>query len=97
MFQGASIMKTNKIKKDKYLTTSQLANILGISRIAIHKKIKKGDIKAIRIGHIYAIPTSYVSVIHGRKLSSQRKKLIEKAVHKAVEEYGEVLLKLGNE
>jgi excisionase family DNA binding protein len=81
----------------EYLTTSELAEILGVSRIAIHKRIVKGDIKAIKIGRTYAIPKSYVSEAFGREISPERKRLIEKAVHRVVKEYGEVLIKLGKE
>ena len=90
-------MKTHNIESDKYLTTSQLAEILGISRVAVHKKIKSGEIKATKIGNIYIIPKSYVSVIFGQTVSTQRKKIITKAIKKAVKEYGEVLIRLGNE
>lgn len=82
---------------DNYLTVSQLAEILGISRIAVHKKIKKGEIEAKKIGNFYVIPKSYVSEVFGKTLSSHWKKIIDKAVHKAVKEYGKVLIKLGNE
>ncbi len=90
-------MKTTAMETDEFLTTSQLAEILGISRIAVHKKIKKGEIKAKKAGRIYIIPKSYVSEILGKTLSAQRKRIIDKAVRKAVKEYGEVLIKLGNE
>lgn len=88
-----------KIKEgtDDYLTVTQLAEILGVSRIAVHKKIKKGEIPAKKIGNFYVIPKSYVSEVFGRTVSAHWKKIIDKAVHKAVKEYGEVLLKLGNE
>jgi len=88
--------KSNPETKE-YLTTSELAEILGVSRIAIHKRIVKGDIKAIKIGRAYAIPKSYVSEAFGTETSSERKRLIEKAVRRVVKEYGEVLLKLGRE
>lgn len=90
-------MKARHSETDEFLTTSQLAEILGMSRIAVYKKIKKGEIKASRIGNIYAIPKSYISEIFGRSLSTRQKKIVEEAVHKAVKEYGEVLMKLGNE
>ncbi|MGD8535949.1 MAG: helix-turn-helix domain-containing protein [Candidatus Aminicenantes bacterium] len=90
-------MKKINMDTGKYLTVSQLAEILGVSRIAVHKRIKNGDIKAEKIGKMYAIPKSYVSEILGQTLSESRKKIIKKAVHKAVKEYGEVLIKLGNE
>jgi excisionase family DNA binding protein len=81
----------------EYLTTSELAEILGVSRIAIHKKIVKGEIKAIKIGRNYAIPKAYVSEAFGKDISKERKRLIEKAVHRVVKEYGEVLTRLGKE
>lgn len=89
----------SKINKstDDYLTVTQLAEILGMSRIAVHKKIKKGEIEAKKIGNFYVIPKSYISEVFGKTLSAHWKKIIEKAVHKAVKDYGEVLLKLGNE
>jgi len=90
-------MKTKHLKTDDFLTTSQLAAILGLSRIAIYKKIKKGEIKAIKIGRMYVIPKSYVSEVFGYSLSPSRKKIIEKAVRKVMQEYGEVIIKLGNE
>lgn len=82
---------------DKYFTVSQLANILGISRIAVHKKIRSREIEARKVGNIYVIPKSYISEIFGQTMSPRWKRIIKKAVHKAVKEYGEVLIKLGNE
>lgn len=82
---------------NNYLTTSKVAKILGISRVAVHKKIKSGEIKAKKIGNIYVISKSHISEIYGQALNTYRKKIIEKAVHKAVKEYGEVLIRLGNE
>ena len=36
--------------RDKYITTAELAKMLGISRVSVHKKIKSGEIKAIAMG-----------------------------------------------
>jgi len=44
------------MKKENYLTTQELAKLLGISRVAVFKKIKSGEIKAISIGRNYLIP-----------------------------------------
>jgi len=85
-------------KNDReFISTSELAAILGVSRVTVHKKIKSGEIEAVRIGRIYAVPKSYLSEVFGKSISEKRKKTIEKAVHKTIEEYGEVLLKLGRE
>lgn len=83
--------------KNKYISIPQLAKILGISRIAVYKKVKKGQIEAIRIGRSYAIPYSYVLDILGETLQENEKKEIDKAVKKTVQEYGEVLRLLGRE
>ena len=85
-------------KNDReFISTSELAAILGVSRVTVHKRIKSGEIKAVRIGRIYAIPKSYLSEVFGRSISAERKKTIERAVHKTIEEYGEVLIRLGRE
>lgn len=86
-----------KIQNKEYVTIPQLAKIMGVSRITIYNKVKNGEIEAIRIGRIYAIPKKYTSEILGKTLSSKTKKLIAEAVSKTVKEYGEVLIKLGNE
>ena len=90
-------MKVNHEDKDKYLTITQLAEILGISRVAVHKRIKKGEIEAIKIGNMYAIPKSYLAEILGQRVSRRKKEAIDKAVRKVVKEYGDTLIKLGNE
>jgi excisionase family DNA binding protein len=83
------------MKKSEYLTIPELAEIMGISRIAVYNRVKSGKIKAIRIGRNYAIPREEVlekaGDITGKTLSESQKRLIEKAVRKTVEEYGEVL------
>ncbi len=83
--------------ENEYISISQLAKILGISRIAVYKKVKKGQIEAIRIGRSFAIPQKYVSDILGKTLQEKDKKEIENAVKKIVQEYGEVLRLLGRE
>ncbi len=85
------------MKKDEYITIPQLAEILGISRIAVYKKVKKGQIKAIRIGRNFAIPKKCIAGILGEELREEEKRRIDKAVRKTVKEYGQVLLLLGRE
>jgi excisionase family DNA binding protein len=85
------------MEKNKYITIPQLAEILGLSRIAVFKKVKKGEIKAIKIGRNYAIPKKFIANIMGKTLNKEEKREIEKAVKKTVREYGEVLKLLGRE
>ena len=85
------------MEQNKFISVSQFAKLLGISRIAVYKKIKKGQIKAIRIGKNFAIPKKYFADIIGTTLGEKDKKIIDKAVEKTFKEYGEVLRLLGRE
>lgn len=82
--------------KDFY-TISEIANALGISRVAVFKKIKSGLIKTIRIGRMHAIPKNEFISLLGEALTPEQKKLIEEGVKKTVREYGETLRLLGRE
>ena len=82
--------------KKKFLSTTELAKILGISRIAVYKKIKQGKIKAQRIGRNFAIDDQEFNKILGKELSSKEKTEINKAVSRVVKEYGEALRLLGS-
>jgi excisionase family DNA binding protein len=86
-----------KTEKSEYLSLAEVAKILGISRIAVYKKVKKGEIKAIRIGRSFAVPKGYLSSILGRTLREDEKEEIKAAVDRTVKEYGEVLKKLGSQ
>ena len=48
------------IFKPNYISTAELAKFLGISQVAVCKRIKNGQIKAVKIGRSYGIPESYV-------------------------------------
>ena len=85
------------MKNEKYITIPELANILGISRIAVYKKVKKGQIKAVKIGRNFAIPKRYLSNILGKSLNEDDKNKINRAIRRTVKEYGEVLKRLGRE
>ena len=88
-------MKKNNEKE--FLTIPQLAKIIGLSRITVFKKVKNGEIKAIKVGKTYIIPNKYVDVISGKSLSQSDKQKIDKAIKKTVKEYGETLRLLGRE
>lgn len=85
------------MKKIEYITIPQLAKVLGISRIAVYRKVKKGEIEAFKIGRTYAIPKKIITSIVGKTLGDKTKKEIDKAIRKTIEEYGEVLRLLGQE
>ncbi len=85
------------MEEKRFLSTAELAEILGISRIAIFKKIKEGKIKAIKIGRNFAIDRNDLEEILGSVLKNSDKREIDDAVKKTVREYGETLKKLGKE
>jgi len=88
-------MKNEKNKE--FLTVSELARLLGISRTAVFKKIKAGLINAKKFKNKYLISADEVLKIQGKILTPQQKRLIELAVKKVMKEYGDVILKLGSE
>jgi hypothetical protein len=71
--------------------------LLGVSRITIFNRVKKGQIDAKKIGRAYIITDETIREILGTKVSTKEKKLIEVSVRKTVREYGEVLNILGRE
>lgn len=79
----------------KFISTTELAKILGISRIAVYKRIKTGKIKALRIGRNFVIDKKNIVNILGKELTQKEKSEIDKAVRKTVKEYGETLRLLG--
>jgi excisionase family DNA binding protein len=83
--------------KKEYVTIPELAKILGMSRIAVFKKVKQGEIKAIRIGRNYAIDKKSLESLLGKALDEDDKRTIDRAVKKTVSEYGETLKLLGKE
>ncbi|OHA88134.1 MAG: hypothetical protein A2653_03125 [Candidatus Zambryskibacteria bacterium RIFCSPHIGHO2_01_FULL_43_25] len=87
----------NKDKNAQYLTTAELARLLGVSRIAVFKKIRTGKIKGFKIGRNYVIPTEEFMTAVGTFISQEKKEEIRKIVKKAVDEYGETLKLLGEE
>lgn len=81
----------------KFLSTIEVARILGISRQAVFKKIKAGQIKALKTGRNLFIDEKDLMEILDVSLSEKRKNEIEKAVDKTIREYGETLKLLGQE
>jgi excisionase family DNA binding protein len=88
-------MSENKNKK--FISTQELAKILGISRIAVFKKIKNGQIKAQKIGRNFAIETGNLESVLQGVLTDKNKKEISRSVEKTIKEYGETLRLLGKE
>ena len=81
----------------EFISTSEVAKLLDISRIAVFKKIKSGNIKARKIGRNFVINKKDLPEVLGTVLREDQKQEIEKAVKKTVKEYGETLKLLGKE
>lgn len=78
-------------------STSEVANILHLSRIEVFRKIQSGKIKAEKIGRNYVIPYESLEEILGKTIGTNKKEEIENAIDKALTEYSEVFKKLGKE
>lgn len=85
------------MEKEEFITIPQLAKVLGITRIAVYKRVKNGQIKAMQIGKNFAISIEEVNSLLGKGLSDKDKSILDRAVDRTVKEYGEVLKKLGRE
>lgn len=49
--------------EDRFFSVDEVAEILGLSSQTIRKLVKKGRIKAIRLGHVYRIPVESIQVL----------------------------------
>jgi excisionase family DNA binding protein len=80
-----------------FFSIPEAAKILHISRIALFNKVKAGKIKATKVGRNFIIQKKDLAEATGESLSETKKKEIDKAVDKAVKEYGETFKRLGKE
>jgi len=78
-----------------FISTTELAKILGVSRVAVFKKIKSGKIKAFKVGRNFVIDKKELGKILEKGLTDKQRTEIGKAVEKTVKEYGETLKLLG--
>ena len=85
------------MENKKYYSTTEVAQLLGISRIAVFQKIQKGDIKAKKDGRNYIISHKEIAHLLPNTLSDKDKKRIEQAVKKTVKDFGQTLKLLGKE
>lgn len=78
-------------------STTEVAKLFGISRIAVFKKIKSGEIKAKKIGRNYVIDKKDLPDVLNKSLSESEKIIINDTVSQVISEYGETLKLLGKE
>ena len=77
--------------ENKLISSTELAKILGISRVAVFKRIKAGQIKAVKVGRNYVIDKDDLGGILNDDLTRKDKEMISKAVKRTIKEYGETL------
>lgn len=80
----------------EYYTTVEVAKILGVSRVAILKRIKAGKLYATKIGRNYAIPADKIifpakGSHKNAELTLDEKTFLDRAVRKTINQYGETL------
>ncbi|TSC96482.1 MAG: hypothetical protein Athens071426_93 [Parcubacteria group bacterium Athens0714_26] len=90
-----NINNTDNLKND-FVSTAQAAEILGVSRVTVFKKIKDGKIPAQKVGRNYIIQRKYLVKSPNNLISPEDKKIIEKTVKRVIDEYGVALKKLGD-
>ena len=83
-------------KEKNLISVAEAAKLLGLSRMHVVRKIKSGEIKAIRIGRAYAIDRNQLGGIF-RRISEKERRQVDKAVEKVFRDYGDVIKKLGAE
>lgn len=85
------------MKNTECISTTELAKILSISRIAIFKRIKSGKLKATKIGRSFYIDRKDLPEILGTVVGKKGKEDINNTVNKAVKQYAETFRLLGRE
>jgi excisionase family DNA binding protein len=90
-------MVNDNTENKKFFSTQEVADLLNISRVAVFKKIKKGEIKAEKVGRNYIIPAENLSEIFGNNLTDKTKDKLSSSVDKVISDYGETIKLLGNE
>ncbi|MFA6392269.1 MAG: helix-turn-helix domain-containing protein [Patescibacteria group bacterium] len=78
------------------LSTTEVAEILGISRVAVFNRIKRGEIKAEKIGRNFVVSRDQFKGVFKDTLDENEKNVVDQAVKKVVKEYGETLKLLGS-
>ncbi|MFA5023097.1 MAG: helix-turn-helix domain-containing protein [Candidatus Paceibacterota bacterium] len=87
-----------KIENKPYFTTAEVAKLLKVSRITVFNYVKKGQVKADKMGKTYLIPKGEVLRLAERgDLTKGRREEIGREVDFIVDKYGEALKKLGEE
>ena len=88
-----------KLKDKLFFTTTEVANLLGVSRVTIFQKIKNDSLKAEKFGRNYLIHRGEVEqfIVNKGKLTKNEKREVKESIDRAIKEYGEAIRMLGRE
>src|SRR3989338_6553748 len=70
------------INKGDLITSNEMAKLLGISRIAIHKQIVSGKIPAEKVGRNYLIPKSTLPAELQERIKGEQQKATKNVLDK---------------
>ncbi len=89
----------NKQEEPQWISTTKAAELLGVSRKTVFKRIQSKLIKADKVGRNYIIATDEINRLLGKRgpLTEAEKTRIDAAIQRAVEQYGTALRLLGKE
>ena len=77
------------------MTIPQLASEMGLSRVAVYKKVKRGEIPATKVGRDYVISARTARRVLQQELTRADERRIHEVVDRIIAEYGELLRWLG--
>ncbi len=81
-----------------YFSTSEIANILNVTRVTVFRWIKDGIITADKIGRNYAIShKELMKHVETRPINEEDKIEVKHLVEKVIKDYGETIRMLGRE
>lgn len=82
---------------EAFLSVPEVAQLMHVSRVAVFKKIKAGQLRAEKVGRNYVISRKDLESALGTSVSPKQKKEISNIVKKAVKQYGPAFRRLGKE
>jgi len=82
---------------NKLFTVPQLADLLGVSRVTIWRKVRSGEIPAQNVGGMNLISQEEISHVLSKNITQAEKDAIDEAVRKGIADFSEVFKELARE
>lgn len=84
------------MKREKYVSTTEAGEILGLHRTQVFRLVKNGTIPAKKKNHNFVINIRDLGVPN-QFLSHVEKEVVWETVDRVIDEYGDVIKRLGGE